>query len=170
MTPETYSPWVDLSPKKKSSVGIFKKLEIFPFKVKLLFVRRFIKWFWAVFDTKLVFSPVKHPKYLGGWLLDTIHSLILHLGQNASEFWPFLCAKTLFLTWKPIHKIYLQFYYTGNPLNLLSTLECEDIGAKMAKFNHPEMVLDILKHKIESIYIDFAHFLVTLTAPSFKHP
>ena len=63
MTPETYSPWVDLSPKKKSSVGIFKKLEIFPFKVKLLFVRRFIKWFWAVFDTNLVFSPVKHPNW-----------------------------------------------------------------------------------------------------------
>ena len=79
-------------------------------------------------------------------------------GQNAGDFWPFLRAKTLFLTWKPIHKIYLQFYYTGNPLNLLSTLECEDIGAKMAKFSHPEMVLAILKQKIEYKIAVFCYF------------
>ena len=121
-------------------------------------MRRFIKWFWAVFDTKLFFSPVKHPKYLGGWLLDTIHSIILHLGQIAGDFWPCLRAKTLFLTWKPIHKIYLWIYWTGNPLNLLPTLECEDIGAKTAKFSHPEMVLAKLKQKIESIIAIFCYF------------
>ena len=90
---------------------------------------------------------MKHPNYLGGWLLDTIHSIILHLGQIAGDFWPCLRAKTLFLTWKPTHKIYLWIYWTGNSLNLLPTLECEDIGAKMAKFSHPEMVLAKLKAK-----------------------